>query len=94
MLGAAAAMAVGGPILIGLVNAPRSHAQSKAETLSFEVASIKPSDPNIGGVRIQLMPDGGLLAVWPKKETRAFSPRSNYLAVVFFLPIGLSFAAR
>jgi uncharacterized protein (TIGR03435 family) len=33
--------AVAGPVLVGILNAPRSRAQSKPEALTFEVASVK-----------------------------------------------------
>lgn len=59
MLAAAGVVAVAGPIGIGMVNAPRSHAQSQA-SLVFEVASIKPSDPDSRGMRFQHTAGGGL----------------------------------
>jgi bla regulator protein blaR1 len=49
---AAAAVALAGPVVIGLVNAPPSRAQSPAgavATPAFEVASIKPTPPPPGG---------------------------------------------
>jgi uncharacterized protein (TIGR03435 family) len=52
LLTAAAVTVVAGPIVIGTINAPRVLAQTEA-TLKFEVASIKPSDPNLRGMRIE-----------------------------------------
>ena len=49
LLAAAGVAAVGGPVLAGILNAPQSRTQSKAERLTFEVASVKPADPNAGG---------------------------------------------
>lgn len=63
LLAAAGIAAVAGPILIGLMNAPESRAQAKAEALTFEVASIKPSDPDSRRMSFQLAPGGGLNAV-------------------------------
>jgi len=54
---------VTGPVLIGIVNAPPSRAQSKPEALTFEVASVKPADPNARQVSFQFTPGGGLNAV-------------------------------
>jgi len=48
-------MIVAGPIVIGVVNAPRSHAQSRgpdAAALSFEVASVKPNTSGTRGGRL------------------------------------------
>ena len=55
LLAAAGAAAVAGPILVGI-----THAQSKAEALTFEVASVKPADPAARGIRIRFSPGGGL----------------------------------
>jgi hypothetical protein len=41
--------AVAGPVLAGILNAPQSRAQTKAERLAFEVSSVQSSDPNAGG---------------------------------------------
>jgi uncharacterized protein (TIGR03435 family) len=46
-----AAVTVGGPIAAGLATAPRSYAQTAAAG-SFEVASVKPSRPNIRGMNL------------------------------------------
>jgi len=62
LLAAAGATVFAGPIFVGILNAPRMRAQSAASDLSFEVASIRPSDPNARGVRIQFLPGGGLRA--------------------------------
>jgi uncharacterized protein (TIGR03435 family) len=51
--------AVAGPIAVGIVNAPRVLAQTQA-TLKFEVASIKPSDPDLRGMRLQRIAGGSL----------------------------------
>ena len=64
-LSAAGIAAVAGPIGIGIVNTPRSHAQSQATgatPLVFEVASIKPSDPDSRGMRFHHTPGNGLSA--------------------------------
>ena len=46
LLTTAGVLAMAGPILVGLANAPRSRAQSQAASRpAFEVASIKPSPP-------------------------------------------------
>ena len=42
-------------ILLGIM-----HAQSTTEALTFEVASVKPTDPAARGIRIQFTPGGGL----------------------------------
>ncbi|HWB97931.1 MAG TPA: M56 and DUF3738 domain-containing protein [Bryobacteraceae bacterium] len=52
--------AVAGPILIGIVHAPRSQAQAKTDAATFEVASIKPASPDARNVRIMFLPGGGL----------------------------------
>lgn len=49
LLAAAGMAAVAGPVLAGILNAPQSRTPAKAERLTFEVASIKPSNPNAGG---------------------------------------------
>ncbi len=61
LLAAAGSMAVAGPIFVGIVSSTQSRAQSK-EALTFEVASIKPSDPDARGVRFELTPGGGMRA--------------------------------
>lgn len=63
LLAIAGMMAVAGPVLIGIMNAPHGRAQSKPGALAFEVASIKPADPDARGVRIQFTPGGGLSAM-------------------------------
>jgi len=60
LLAAAGVAAVAAPILIGLLNASRVRAQSEPPGLAFEVASIKPSDPNANRVSLGFMPGGGL----------------------------------
>ncbi len=62
LLAAAGSMAVAGPVFVGMANSTQSRAQSK-EALTFEVASIKPADPDARGVRLQLMPGGVMNAV-------------------------------
>jgi len=58
LLAAAGALAVAGPMLIGVVNAPRGRAQS----LKFEVASIKPTPPGGDGSLFSFVPGGGIEA--------------------------------
>jgi len=61
LLAAVAITAVAGPIAMGIVKVPKMRAQAAAAK-TFEVASIKPSDPEARGVRIGLLPGGGLRA--------------------------------
>ena len=61
LLGSMAMSAVAGPIVIGLLNAPPSRAQTKpaaAARPAFEVASIKPSEPGGRGIQIRISPGG------------------------------------
>ena len=51
-------MAVAGPVLIGIAGA-----QSKTEGLTFEVASVRPADPDSRTVGFQFTPGGGLNVV-------------------------------
>ena len=60
LLAAAGMAAVGGPILVGILHTPQGRAQSRAEALTFEVASIKPADPNSRNVSMSYTGDGGL----------------------------------
>ncbi|MGC4050159.1 MAG: M56 and DUF3738 domain-containing protein [Paludibaculum sp.] len=60
LLGMAGATAVAGPLLIGALSVPAGRAQSSSDSASFEVASIKPSDPDARGIRLGLLPGGGL----------------------------------
>src|SRR5262245_24764189 len=60
LLAAAGMAAVGGPILVGILHTPQGRAQSRAEALTFEVASIKPADPNSRTVSMSYTADGGL----------------------------------
>jgi uncharacterized protein (TIGR03435 family) len=48
------------PVLVGILNMPAGRAQPQAEVKPFEVASIRPSDPNVRRGGLQLTPDGGL----------------------------------
>jgi len=59
LLIAAGIAAVAGPIAIGIVSAPRVVAQTQA-ALKFDVASIKPSDPDSRGFRLERIPGNGL----------------------------------
>ena len=59
MLAAAASAAVAAPIFIGILNAPQIRAQSKSEPLTFEVASIRPSDPDARRSAFNSRPAGG-----------------------------------
>jgi uncharacterized protein (TIGR03435 family) len=49
MLWLAAAGAIAGPVMLGVLNAPRILAQATYDGPGFEVASIKPSDPGARG---------------------------------------------
>jgi bla regulator protein blaR1 len=63
LLACAGVIALAGPLAIGILNTPKSHAQSQAAAagdLKFEVASIKPSGPNGRNVTLQFQPGGGL----------------------------------
>ena len=62
LLAAAGIAAISGPVLIGILHTPQSRAQSKAEALTFEVASVKPAEPNLRQVSLGYTPDGGLNA--------------------------------
>ena len=57
MLAAAGVAAIAVPLLIGVL-----HAQSKPGDPAFEVASVKPGDPDARGMRIRVAPGGGLNA--------------------------------
>lgn len=63
LLAIAGIAAIAGPIIFGIVNASQGRAQStesdKAE-LKFEVASIKPSDPEARNSGVNILPGGGL----------------------------------
>jgi uncharacterized protein (TIGR03435 family) len=54
------------PIVLGLINAPQSQAQSKpaseASLLSFEVASIKPNNSGSSNISVNLAPGGRFTA--------------------------------
>jgi bla regulator protein BlaR1 len=60
LLAVAGAVAVAGPVVFGLANAPESRAQSQADSgaplPSFEVASIKPDRSGTGKAGIQVTP--------------------------------------
>jgi uncharacterized protein (TIGR03435 family) len=62
LLAAAGVAAVTGPVFIGFLHAPQSRAQS-SEALTFEVASVKPADPNSNQVSLGFAPGGGLNAI-------------------------------
>ncbi len=55
LLAAAGVVAVMTPIVVGILNAPRIHAQS-SETLAFEVASVKPSKAGTRGGSLDTQP--------------------------------------
>lgn len=61
LLAATGALVVSGPIFLGILTAPRSHAQTEAG-LKFEVASIKPADPTTRGMGLDRSAGGGLSA--------------------------------
>ncbi len=52
--------AVAVPILTGILHPSQSRAQSKDERLTFEVASVKPGDPNARGWGGGPTPGGGM----------------------------------
>ena len=54
LLASAAIASIAGPLVFGII-----HAQTQ-DTLKFEVASVKPADPDAQGTRIQLAPGGGM----------------------------------
>jgi len=60
LLAGAGMVAVGGPILVGILHTPQGRAQSRTETLKFEVASVKPADPNSRTVGMSYTAEGGL----------------------------------
>ena len=60
LLASAGTLAFGIPLAIGILNAPRVHAQTETPKLTFEVASIKPNNGDDRRVGIQIMPGGGL----------------------------------
>ncbi len=62
LLAASGVMAVVAPLLVGILNTPRTRAQSP-EALAFEAASIKPAAPDATQVALKPMPGGGLRAV-------------------------------
>lgn len=66
LLWAAGASAIVGPVTIGLLDAPRGRAQSGGGAQKeFEVASVKPMEPAMGGmmrVEIQMAPGGRFIA--------------------------------
>jgi uncharacterized protein (TIGR03435 family) len=51
LLACAGTVAVAFPLLVGMLD---------AQTLSFEVASVKPADPNARGIHMQFTPGGGI----------------------------------
>ena len=58
LLASAAIASIAGPLVFGII-----HAQAQTtpqDTLKFEVASVKPADPDAQGTRIQLAPGGGM----------------------------------
>jgi bla regulator protein blaR1 len=60
LLAGAGLVAIGMPIAIGILNAPRVRAQSEAARLTFEVASIKPGSGDEHGVNLLRQPGGGV----------------------------------
>ncbi|HET8549922.1 MAG TPA: M56 family metallopeptidase, partial [Bryobacteraceae bacterium] len=63
VLAIAGMTAVAAPILIGIMRAPQSRAQTNTEAVTFEVASIRPSRPGSRGLILQFTPGGGLRTV-------------------------------
>jgi len=66
LLCAVSAAAIAAPVIVGVLDAPRAKAQSKDSLpKQFEVASIKPMEPAMGGmmrVEIQMAPGGRFIA--------------------------------
>jgi bla regulator protein blaR1 len=61
LLAGAGMVAIGMPVVIGILNAPEVRAQSDTAThLAFEVAAVKPSSADGHGVNILRQPGGGL----------------------------------
>jgi uncharacterized protein (TIGR03435 family) len=61
LLAIAATAALAPPLILGMLKAPQLDAQTPpADRLRFDVASIRPSDPNQEGGRLGPVPGGGL----------------------------------
>jgi uncharacterized protein (TIGR03435 family) len=61
LLAAAGMAALAGPVVVGIMSASHGRAQSHTGTgLTFEVASVKPADPQEQRVAIRIVPGGGL----------------------------------
>lgn len=60
LLTAAGAAAIAGPVLIGIFGASAMRVQANPDAEAFEVASIRPSSPGARGVRLGLLPGGGM----------------------------------
>jgi len=59
LLGAAGLLLLGGPVVVGLLSAPRGHAQSQSQDAAgpaFEVASVKPNKTGVRGGRLNTDP--------------------------------------
>ncbi len=61
LLASVALFTIAGPIAVGVLHLPRIQAQ-QTKPLEFEVATIKPSDPNAKGRMINIQPGGVLKA--------------------------------
>ena len=62
MLGAVTMLAIAGPLVIGLLNAPKSFAQSQPVAAAFEVASVKPNKSGERGGSLPMPISGRLTA--------------------------------
>ena len=63
MLVGAGVTALGAPVILGVVNAPQLCAQSQAEHLAFEVASIRSNNStDLRGTQLQFLPGGKFVA--------------------------------
>ena len=51
------------PVVVGMMNAHPSRAQSKEDALTFEVASVKPANPDSRGMEAGFIPGGSFRAV-------------------------------
>ncbi len=72
LLTAAGVLAVAGPVVIGIIHVSPTQAQPAA--LRFEVATIKPCDPNQQEAMMRMIPGGGLeISGLPLKQIVAFA---------------------
>lgn len=62
LLAVAGLMALAGPIVIGMANAPRLRGQTSSVAPAFEVASIKAAKPGTRGFTAEMLPGGRFVA--------------------------------